>query len=305
MSKYDSLNTVVNTLTYLEVSSANSRLSRMEAEMTQEFARARRQAFAQQHAIDTVYALRKQFAQIEAAAEAGPRLRYLQCMLLLMDLSRFNENALPDLQSREYFHNLHQQVQALKNQLAAQVGPEGEAVVQDLIQLPGLIGTAKEEYVAVEALNAAEGAWLAGGLGTFLMLLALAGAIAGYLLPQYWDTELAEVIDGNKTYVLAPIIAYGSLAVLAALVMLRFLSRMGARGRIMRAAKKVGTAGVLPLKSTGVSKQRFVALVTEMRRLGADSGPYAYDRTTKKAMLAGIDAMEARLAAARDALHED
>jgi len=303
MSKNDSLNTVVNTLTYLEVSSANSRLSRMEAQMNREFAQARMQAFAQQHAIDTVYALRKQFAQVEAATDAGARLRHLQCMLLLLDLSRFNVNALPDLQSREYFHNLHQQVLALKNQLAAEIGPEGEAVTRDLILLPDLIDTAKEQYVALEALNAARGAWLVGGLCTVLMLLALLTTIAGSLLPRYWDTQLANYLDGNQTYALAPMLTYGGLVVLGVFVALRLVARSGARARIRRAAKKVNAKGVLPLKGAGASKKRLASLVSEMRRLGADSNPYAYDRTTKEKMLEGLEGMEARLAAARDALH--
>lgn len=303
MSKYDSLNTVVNTLTYLEVSSANSRLSRMESQLNRDVMLAREQAYSQQRAIDQVYGFIKQYEKVRGASEVGARFRYLQATLLSMDLENFDESDLPSLEDRRIFLDLLNGVENLRSALAADIGEDGQKVVQDVIQLPGLIGTAKEEYVAIEALEAARGAWLGGALGTILVALALMTTVAGAFLPSYWDTKLAEVMDGNQSYALAPMMTYGGLAVLIVLIALRFFARTGARRRVRKAARKVGFQGVLPVKGVGASKARFLNLVTQMRLLGADSGPYAYDRKTKKTMLAGIEALEARLSTARDALH--
>lgn len=303
MSKYDSLNTVVNTLTYLEVSSANSRLSRMESQLNRDMMLAREQAYSQQRAIDQVYGFIKQYERVRAANDTGARFRYLQATLLTMDLENFDESDLPGLEDRRIFLDLKGNVDSLRSALGAEVGAEGQKVARDVIELPALIDTAKEEYVAVEALNAARGAWLAGGIGLALLFLALAVTLVGAFLPSFWDSQLAEVVGGNQSYELAPILAYGGLAVLAVLVVLRFLARSGARQRIRKAAQRAGFQGVLPMKGARVAKERFLNLVTQMRRLGADSGPHAYDRTTRDAMLAGIEAMETRLATARDGLH--
>lgn len=303
MSKYDSLNTVVNTLTYLEVSSANSRLSRMESQLNRDVMLAREQAYSQQRAIDRVYGFIKQYDRVRGASEAGARFRYLQAMLLSMDLENFDESDLPSLEDRRIFLDLQNRVENLRSALATEIGEDGQRVVQDVIQLPRLIETAKEEYVAIEALNAARSAWLAGAWGTMLVALALLATLAGAFLPSYWDTQFADMVGGDQSYTLAPMLAYGGLAVLTALIALRFFVRASARKRVRQAAQTAGFQGVLPMKGAGASKSRFVSLVNRMRQLGADSGPYAYDRTTKKAMLAGIQGMEARLTAAREGLH--
>ncbi|ABI76170.1 hypothetical protein HNE_2862 [Hyphomonas neptunium ATCC 15444] len=303
MSKYDSLNTVVNTLTYLEVSSTNSRLSRMESQLNRDIMLAREQAYSQQRAIDQVYGFIKQYEKLREASDAGARFRYLQATLLSMDLERFDESDLPGLEDRRIFLDLQNGVESLRSALGEEIGDDGQKVVRDVIHLPGLIDTAKEEYVALEALNAARRAWLAGAWGTILVALALLTILAGAFLPSYWDTQFADLMGGDQSYTLAPMLAYGGLAVLIALIALRFFVRAGARKRIRRAAQAAGFQGVLPMKGAGASKTRFLSLVTQMRHLGADSGPYAYDRTTNKAMLAGIEGMEARLTAARDGLH--
>ena len=103
MSKNDTLNTVLNTLTYLEASSANSKLGRLEREQNRAFMQARSAAYAQQRAIDQVYGFRKQFDQVANDSGANPLLRFLQAELLMRDLFAFDEHDLPDLQSREYF----------------------------------------------------------------------------------------------------------------------------------------------------------------------------------------------------------
>ena len=77
MSKHDTFNTVVNTLTYLEVSSANKKLNRLEAQQNREFMQARATAYQHQRAIDQVYGLQKQFETVATSSDVKPIFRYL------------------------------------------------------------------------------------------------------------------------------------------------------------------------------------------------------------------------------------
>ena len=304
MGKNDTLNTVVNTLTYLDVSAANSRLGRMEADMNRQFAMARMEAYQQQSAINQVSAFRKQFDQIETAEGLSDRLRYLQTTLLLMDLSEFDDDILPDLQSKDYFFNLQKQVSAYSRALEARIGPKGQEIVRDILQLPGLIESAKQDYVAVEALNAAEKVKFSSPLFTVLLWILLGGLLVAAALPFVWDSELSQMVDGETTYLIAPVVALVSFGLILLITLARIASRSKAKKYIARAKKEVGLSKHVRLLSVGQSRKRLAESAQRTRDLGADSGPYAFDRTTLKSMFAGIQAHEARLSASRQALHE-
>ena len=68
-----------------------------------------------------------------------------------------------------------------------------------------------------------------------------------------------------------------------------------AKKYIARAKKEVGLSKHVRLLSVGQSRKRLAESAQRTRDLGADSGPYAFDRTTLKSMFAGIQAHEARL----------
>ena len=292
MGKNDTLNTVVNTLTYLDVSAANSRLGRMEADMNRQFAMARMEAYQQQSAINQVSAFRKQFDQIETAEGLSDRLRYLQTTLLLMDLSEFDDDILPDLQSKDYFFNLQKQVSAYSRALEARIGPKGKEIVRDILQLPGLIESAKQDYVAVEALNAAEKVKFGSPLFTVLLWILLGGLLVAAALPFVWDSELSQMVDGETTYLIAPVLALVSFGLILLITLARIASRNKAKKYIARAKKEVGLSKHVRLLSVGQSRKRLAESAQRTRDLGADSGPYAFDRTTLKSMFAGIQAMK-------------
>jgi hypothetical protein len=302
MSKNDTLNTVLNTLTYLEASSANSKLGRLEREQNRAFMQARSAAYAQQRAIDQVYGFRKQFDQVANDSGANPLLRFLQAELLMRDLFAFDEHDLPDLQSREYFLDLQTKVEQLRSQLEAQVGEDGQARVLEFIDLPPLIESSKRDHVYVEALSAAQGAWALSGPMTALLFIALLCCGAGAGLAYYWHTEISQFIDGNTSYRIAPLLVWGGLSAVVVLIALRIFARIGAKHRINAARKRVGITEKVPLLSAKESMKRAGESVRQSIKLGSDSGPYAYDGRTREGLLDSIKQLEKRFESARDAI---
>lgn len=299
MSKHDTLNTVVNTLTYLEVSSANKKLNRLEAQQNREFMQARAAAYQHQRAIDQVYGLQKQFETLATSAGVKPIFRYLQAELLVRDLEQFDEFELGDLESRKFFLNLEKKATDLKSELGAQVGGAGQVSVQEFIELPPLIESTKLDHVYVEALSAAEGAWLSSRFVTAIMILMLLGVAAAVGLAYSQESSWAFIIDGNLSYRLAPLLVWGGVAGIGALTLLRFFARAAAKGRIRRACKCVGITTRVPLLSKSASAKRAGENVSRSIKLGSDRGPYAIDARTKKSLLDGISTLEKRFAAAQ------
>lgn len=302
MSKNDTLNTVVNTLTYLEVSSANNKLNRLEAQQNREFMQARAAAYQHQRAIDQVYGLQKQYEKVATDSGVKPIFRYLQAELLTRDLEAFDEYELGDLESRNFFLELEKKTHRLRSELGAQVGEAGQTSVREFIELPPLIESAKLDHVYVEALSAAKGAWLASGFVTFIMILALLGSAAGAGFAYAQETDLAFIIDGNLSYQLAPMLVWGGLGVIGVLTVLRFLARAGAKRRINKARKRVGVSIRVPLLGKTASAKRAGDNVSRTIKLGSNRGPYAFDARTKKSLLEGISTLEKRFQAAQDAI---
>ncbi|QIG81512.1 hypothetical protein [Stakelama tenebrarum] len=257
MSKWD-YNSVINTLTYLDVSSANAKLRRIENELSRPVRDpvADREGLAYMANFKLEQIFDKLLARDRNMERDGSAREYLETELLTLEVIDHDPEDFDRPNYATKVDHLRQDLLYRRKKLAEKFGPEGQRYVEDLIQLPYLIHKTRQGYVYEAAYQAQKGSWLLGGAGVALYAVGLVLIVIAALMPTIWDGMLLGMMDGNASYFLAPVLMVAGLGVVGATAVLRFLSQARVKAGINAAKKRAGYAGNVALLRGKAAKDR-------------------------------------------------
>ncbi|WP_084419802.1 hypothetical protein [Henriciella litoralis] len=255
--KFD-YNSVMNTLTYLDVASANAKLRRIEGQMN----RPARDPVADREAAEFMANFKlealfdKLLARDAKIEKDGSAREYFQIELLALELVNYEPEDFDRPSYAAKVDQLRYSTFARRRELAEKFGEEGRRRIEDLIQLPSLIDRTKKAYVFEEARRAQKGSWiLSGGAIPIYMLGALFVGAAAWL-PTYWDGPFLEIMSGDESYRLAPILFTSGLGIVGAIAVLRLFVFSRIKTKIRRAKQQVSYEGEVPVSLSKAAKYR-------------------------------------------------
>ncbi|MAN75358.1 MAG: hypothetical protein JKY71_07730 [Alphaproteobacteria bacterium] len=255
--KFD-YNSVMNTLTYLDVSSANAKLRRIEDQLN----RPVRDPAADREAAELManFKLEESFDKLlvrDAKIEKdGSAREYFQTEILALELVNHEPE---DFDRPSYAAKVDQLRYATfkrRKELAEKFGNEGRRRIEDLIQLPSLIERTKKAYVFEEARRAHKGSWILNGAAIPMYMLGALLVGAAAWLPTYWDGPFLDVMNGDESYRLAPILFASGLGVVGAVAVIRLLVFLRIKTKIGRAKRGVNYEGNVPVSLSKAAKYR-------------------------------------------------
>ncbi|WP_109809194.1 hypothetical protein [Sphingosinithalassobacter portus] len=257
MSKWD-YNSVINTLTYLDVSSANAKLRRIENELNRPVRDpvADREGLAFMANLELEKIFDKFLMRDREMVRDGSAREYLETELLTFEVIDHDPEDFDRPNYASKVDHLRRDLVYRRNKLVEKFGPDGERHIQDLIQLPYLINKIREGYVYEAAYQAQKGSWLLGRAGVALYAVGLALTFLAALMPAIWDGSLLKMMDGNASYFLAPVLMVAGIGIVGATAVLRFLSHARIKAAVAAAKKRVGFAGDVALLRGKAAKDR-------------------------------------------------